>query len=56
MLCAGTLLSREQYLPDVAQHGYADPRLSPQSTMTPADVALWTDAIKADPAPPPAPP
>ena len=27
-MCAGTLLSREQYLPDVAQHGYEDPRLS----------------------------
>jgi hypothetical protein len=56
VLCAGTLLSREQYLPDVAQHGYADPRLSPQSAMTPADVALWTDAIGGNtPEPPPAP-
>jgi hypothetical protein len=44
--CAGTLLSREQYLPDVAQHGYDDPRLAPHSTMTPADVALWTTAIE----------
>ena len=44
--CAGTLLSREQYLPDVAQHGYDDPRLAPDSTMTAADVAVWTTAIE----------
>ena len=47
--CAGTLLSREQYLPDVVQHGYEDPRLSGQSTMTPDDIAVWTDAINAPP-------
>jgi hypothetical protein len=52
-LCAGTLLSREQYLPDLAQRGYADPRLEPHSTMTPTDVQLWTTAIgSARPAPP----
>jgi len=44
-LCAGTLLSREQYLPDVAQRGYEDVRLGPQSTMTTRDVAEWTAAI-----------
>jgi hypothetical protein len=44
--CAGTLLSREQYLPDVAEHGYADPRLAPHSTMTAADVKVWTTAIE----------
>ncbi len=47
--CAGTLLSREQYLPDVAHHGYEDPRLTEQSTMTTAEVAQWTAAI-AEPA------
>jgi hypothetical protein len=47
--CNGTLLSREQYLPDVAQCGYQDPRLSPQSTMSPADVAVWTTAIPTPP-------
>jgi hypothetical protein len=52
--CAGTLLSREQYLPDLTHHGYDDPRLSPQSTMSPADVAVWTTAIAN--APPEAPP
>ena len=49
--CGGTLLSREQYLPDVAQHGYEDPRLSPQSTMTATDVKVWTTAINAPPEP-----
>ncbi|MBE7941305.1 MULTISPECIES: nucleotidyltransferase [Ramlibacter] len=44
-LCAGTLLSREQYLFDVEQLGYVDGRLTPASTMTPEDVATWTQAI-----------
>jgi hypothetical protein len=48
-LCAGTLLSREQYLPDVAQYGYDDPRLAPESKMTPADVEVWTTAIEPAP-------
>jgi hypothetical protein len=52
--CAGTLLSREQYLPDVALYGYADPRVSsPHSTMSPADVAQWTTAIPAPAGVPP---
>jgi hypothetical protein len=46
-VCAGTLLSREQYLHDVEQLGYVDGRLTPVSTMTPEDVALWTDAISS---------
>jgi hypothetical protein len=49
-VCAGTLLSREQYLHDIEQLGYVDGRLTPASTMTPDDVAVWTDAI-----PPPGP-
>lgn len=44
-VCAGTLLSREQYLHDVEQLGYVDGRLTPASTMTPHDVAVWTEAI-----------
>jgi predicted nucleotidyltransferase len=44
-VCAGTLLSREQYLHDVERLGYVDGRLTPASTMTPEDVATWTDAI-----------
>jgi hypothetical protein len=52
-LCAGTLLSREQYLPDVTQAGYLDARLLPHSTMRPADIADWSSAID-DTAPGPA--
>jgi predicted nucleotidyltransferase len=44
-ICAGTLLSREQYLHDIEQLGYMDGRLTPASTMTPEDVAQWTEAI-----------
>ena len=44
-VCAGTLLSREQYLHDVEQLGYVDGRLTRASTMTPQDVAVWTEAI-----------
>ena len=44
-VCAGTLLSREQYLYDIAKQGYVDGRLTPVSTMTERDVATWTAAI-----------
>jgi hypothetical protein len=44
-VCAGTLLSREQYLHDVARLGYVDGRLTQASTMTPHDVEVWTEAI-----------
>jgi predicted nucleotidyltransferase len=46
-VCAGTLLSREQYLHDVERLGYLDGRLTAASTMTPDDVAEWTAAIPA---------
>ena len=46
-VCAGTLLSREQYLHDVEQLDYMDGRLTAASTMTEADVASWTAAIPA---------
>lgn len=52
-VCAGTLLSREQYLHDVERLGYVDGRLTPASTMTPQDVAVWTEAIDAPSASPP---
>jgi predicted nucleotidyltransferase len=47
-VCAGTLLSREQYLHDVEQLGYVDGRLTSASTMTAEDVAAWTEAIPAE--------
>jgi predicted nucleotidyltransferase len=47
-VCAGTLLSREQYLHDVQQAGYVDGRLTPASGMTARDVAVWTQSIEDD--------
>lgn len=44
-VCCGTLVSREQYLHDVENLGYADGRLHCASTMTGEDVAHWTRAI-----------
>jgi hypothetical protein len=41
-VCQGTLLSRAQYLPDVEQWGYRDPRVRPKGTMTQAQVDRWT--------------
>lgn len=46
-VCQGTLISREQYLPDVNRWGYRDARLT-QGFMTPQDVARWTAAIGQD--------
>jgi hypothetical protein len=47
-LCRGTLLSREQYLPDLQANGYRDARLDATVQMTPTDIALWTRAIADD--------
>jgi hypothetical protein len=44
-VCQGTLVSREQYLIDVGQYGYADARLAPRGGMTPEDAIYWTWAI-----------
>jgi hypothetical protein len=43
--CRGTLLSREQYLPDIAR-GWRDGRLPPTGAMSPTAIDLWTDAIR----------
>ena len=50
--CAGTLLSREQYLPDLSHKGYEDVRVAPHGPMTPEEVADWTAAIGTPPAAP----
>jgi hypothetical protein len=44
-VCYGTLLSREQYLVDLAQFGYADARVEPVGNMTERETRIWTDAI-----------
>jgi putative nucleotidyltransferase-like protein len=47
-LCRGTILSRAQYLSDIATHGYLDARLPPSGTMSPEQVEQWTAAIEDD--------
>jgi len=44
-VCYGTLLSREQYLVDLAQFGYSDARVEPVGNMTERETRIWTDAI-----------
>jgi putative nucleotidyltransferase-like protein len=44
-LCRGPLLSRAQYILDVEDWGYEDPRVPPHGTMTPNELAIWTDAV-----------
>jgi len=46
-VCLGTLLSREQYLPDIGIWGYQDARLKPQGRMSSEEIAHWTAAITA---------
>jgi hypothetical protein len=43
--CAGTLLSATQYLPDVGEWGYRDPRLAPEGPLTPQQAGEWLDGI-----------
>lgn len=45
-VCRGTLLSREQYLADVLERGYADARQQPLGNMTADQIANWTRAIE----------
>lgn len=47
-VCFGTLMSREQYLADVSQLGYADARLARQH-MAPEALEIWTAAIADEP-------
>ena len=47
-VCAGPLLSREQYLTDIRNWGYQDARVIPVGNMTPDETARWTNAIQHD--------
>ena len=38
---------REQYLHDVEREGYDDGRAAPHATLTPQDIAAWTEQIPA---------
>jgi hypothetical protein len=48
-VCHGTLLSREQYLPDIGPRRYDDARLVPRGALTVREIALWTAAIDGPP-------
>ena len=50
LVCRGSLISRQQYLPDTTMRGYEDARLA-LGSMTEDEVRIWTEAIR--PAPPP---
>jgi hypothetical protein len=45
-ICCGTVLSWEQYLPDVRERGFTDARLHPHGHMTAEEVERWTKAPK----------
>lgn len=48
LLCRGTILSRAQYLSDIATHGYLDARLPPSGNLSPEQIEQWTAAIEDD--------
>ena len=47
-ICYGTILSRQQYLPDLNEWGYEDARLRPLGNMTAEEIARWTAGIEVD--------
>jgi hypothetical protein len=44
-VCRGTFVSRQQYLLDIRERGYADARLAPRGPMTREEIDHWTAAI-----------
>jgi hypothetical protein len=44
-VCQGTLHSRGQYLVDIDEWGYEDPRIHPRGSMSEEQIAEWTAAI-----------
>ncbi len=47
-VCYGTILSRQQYLIDVNEWGYADARLEPRGNLSAEEIARWTAGIDVD--------
>ncbi|HEX8524241.1 MAG TPA: hypothetical protein VF669_18445 [Tepidisphaeraceae bacterium] len=45
-LCRGTLVSWEQYLPDINERGLIDGRLRPWGELTEEEIRRWTEADK----------
>lgn len=50
LVCRGSLISRQQYLPDTTMRGYEDARLT-LGAMTEDEVRIWTEAIQPSTAP-----
>ncbi|MCL4813631.1 MAG: nucleotidyltransferase, partial [Vicinamibacteraceae bacterium] len=48
-LCRGTLLSREQYLVDVREHGFVDARCAPDGAIPTDQLEVWTADIRRPP-------
>jgi hypothetical protein len=46
LVCRGSLMSRQQYLPDTTMRGYEDARLT-LGAMSEDEVRIWTEAIPA---------
>ena len=47
-ICFGTLVSRQQYLLDIDEWGFADARLEPLGRMNADEIAEWTAGIEVD--------
>ena len=47
-ICYGTMVSRQQYLIDINQWGFADARLKPIGKLTEEEIAVWTKGIEID--------
>jgi hypothetical protein len=47
-VCNGTIISRQQYLKDIEEWGYADARLRPRGSMSAEDITHWTAGIAQD--------
>jgi hypothetical protein len=47
-VCNGTIISRQQYLTDITDWGYADARLKPAGNMSADEIAHWTAGIALD--------
>ena len=46
--CYGTIISRQQYLPDINEWGFGDARLRPVGNMSEEDIMSWTAGIAVD--------
>lgn len=44
-VCQGTLLTTKEYRPDVEQFGFEDVRLEPRGSLTPEQIAEWTQGV-----------